>query len=101
MTWHYQAIKHEVGTDREWIGIHEVYRNKDGNIWGISEDPERICGEDMDSIIWTLNQIIKDIDHYPILNDNEIVYAQPDFDIPTEEEIENTTYHKFDELKKS
>ncbi len=82
MSWNYRIIRHssskyKVGDkefDREeYLAIHEVYYDKDGNPDSITRD-EIITGdegkESLKSIKWVLKQMLKSIDK-PILNDKD------------------------------
>lgn len=50
MTWNYRILKHQRvnpdGTPEEWLAIHEVYYNSDGEIASYAVEPESFIGED-------------------------------------------------------
>ena len=82
MSWNYRVVYHppskykvgETEFDREeYLAIHEVYYDKDGNPDSITRD-EIITGdegkESLKSIKWVLKQMLKSIDK-PILNDKD------------------------------
>jgi hypothetical protein len=75
--WHYRVIR-KAGR----YGVHEVYSDEDGEIWGCSEEPVRVEAE-------SLEDLREDLEYYdyalelPALEYRDIV---PDF--PEEDELE-------------
>lgn len=63
MSWHYQVVKttHE---GEDWYSIHENYGE-----YGYTVDPCRVSGESIESLKWTLNAMLKDIDKHGVIED--------------------------------
>ena len=80
MHWNYRIIKdtyEERGRKYIKYSIHEVHYNEAGEIWAMTEDPVSLDsieheedGDDaLESLKWTLNTILKDIEKRPILEE--------------------------------
>lgn len=58
MSWNYRIMKH-VGrspNNEEYLGMHEVYYDKDGKPNGYSSEPSFI-GENLDELKWVLERM--------------------------------------------
>jgi len=53
MTWNYRIIRHK-GEVSEWLAIHEVFYDDEGNPDGCTENPIHIIGDDLEEIEKTL-----------------------------------------------
>ena len=71
--WNNRIIKHEKnGTI--WYGVHEVFYNKDGSIYGYTEDAITIIGETEEETVEQAEQILRDIKDTPVLVASEIEF---------------------------
>lgn len=79
MSWNYRVCKtlHNKGTSREEVelSIREVYYNRDGDIWAISEHAVGIIGEFMDDINDTI-QLMKESVNKEVIDLDTLVFAQ-------------------------
>jgi hypothetical protein len=66
--WCYQILKH---TDAKyncvWYGLHEVYKDKDGNMLTYAEDPE-VVGDTVQEILRVLNSMRHDARTKPVIS---------------------------------
>ena len=69
MTWNHRVIRYADGT----LGIHEVYYNKDGIVFGFTEDAVGPVGEDKVELLTVLRRMAECIDK-PVL-EYDIEYA--------------------------
>ena len=73
MSWNYRIIRYQGGSG---FGLHEVYYNKDGKPWGMTEEAARfVCDIDEDAkeeIKKALEMALKDIQNYEVLNEEDI-----------------------------
>ena len=87
--WNHRVIKKVYNNGEIQLGIHEVFYNDDGSIYGYTEDPTQASVSDMDEstllddlreyIQWMLNCIDK-----PILIDGEVEFKHD----PIEDQID-------------
>ena len=76
MTWNYRIIRHK-GEVSEWLAIHEVFYDDEGNPDGCTENPIHIIGDDLEEIEKTLeymqlalNKPIIDYQYFEDLENN-------------------------------
>ena len=87
MSWHYAIVKRHTHDGGEYYAVHEVFRREDNNkIWSMTEDPITIGTEILDevsdpvkSISDIVETILKDIKHYPIVNEEDVPEDEPPF----------------------
>lgn len=74
MSWDYRLIHHNTD-EHEWIGLHEVFYDKDGSIRYWTEYPSRIVF-DIDEVDFSLSdelEAMKEADNKPILLESELI----------------------------
>ena len=80
MHWNYRIVRKTEefgGRVHVTYAIHEVHYNEDGSIWAVTEDPVSLYSVERDfeeadaleSLMWTLNTILRDIKKHPILEE--------------------------------
>lgn len=71
MTWNYRVVKYKDGSG---IGLHEVYYNKAGEPYCMTEAPINFTcetDEGISDIVHCLELALKDIRKYPVLKEPE------------------------------
>ena len=66
MGWNHRLVKHS-SKHGDWLQIHEVYYDSDGNVNGITKEAIEVLGEDVRGIELTLEKM-KECLSKPILN---------------------------------
>jgi len=67
--WHYQIVRHNKGTDEEYLAVHELMVLGEEEL--LTTKPVRIIGEDIKEIKWTLDTINEDISKHLIRDFDE------------------------------
>jgi len=65
MGWNHRILAHKFDSGI-YLQIHEVYYDKNGKIDSYTINPITVCGDDLESIKWTLDRMAECIDK-PIL----------------------------------
>lgn len=77
MGWHYQLVRYDDGiADDGVIMLHEMYEFSDGPM--VTDDPIRFGSHDVEDIIGGLEQAIKDIRKYGIVNKSDFEHECED-----------------------
>lgn len=77
MSFNHRVFAHE-NDDEIWFQVHEVFYDEDKNPVAYTEDAIKIIADDLEGMVWTLNQIKGCIDK-PILSyENFPEIWQPD-----------------------
>ena len=75
MSWNYRIMKRKVefdtGDAEDFFAVHEVYYNKDGEIYGWTEKPVGVCGESLEEIKEAL-EYYKEAFHKEVLDWDEL-----------------------------
>jgi len=71
--WNLRVVFHDNDT-YPFYGVHEVFYNDDNSIYGYTEDPISIRGENVDEIIKYLEMVLKDIKKNVILIESEVEF---------------------------
>ena len=66
MSWNHRILKRH----KEWLSVHEVHYDRNGEIDGYSSNPTTIESEDIDGIKWQLDRIREACDK-PIIEVDE------------------------------
>ena len=64
--WNHRIIRHETGTEEEYLAVHEVYYDDDNNPHSCTSEPIHIIEEDLEGMKWTISKIQEATDK-PIL----------------------------------
>lgn len=77
MSWHYRVIRHKgapfsYSETGDWYAIHEAYADAKGRVWAITQEPVHVSGESVKDVRWALEHMLKDLDRYPVLNEEDI-----------------------------
>lgn len=90
-SWNHRVVRKTDG-DFTYLGIHEVYYDDDGKIWGITEDPAQLfCEEDegVEALQTTLRWMIE-ATKVPVVDYDSIPEEgsePPGFDVVSEEDL--------------
>jgi hypothetical protein len=71
MTWNYRIVKRKNET-MPWFALHEVFYNKKGEAWAMTNDPiEFICGDDEgpNGIISSMSMALADAIQHPVFEE--------------------------------
>lgn len=72
MSWNYRLVKHVKQTttgQEEWLGIHEVYYDAEGNPHSMSTNPSYPYGEN-------INDLAESIENYVLATQKPILYYE-------------------------
>lgn len=72
--WNCRIICHDKD-EYPWYGVHEVFYNNDGSIYGYTESAIDITGDTEKEVKKYARMIMRDINKSPILIESEIVIA--------------------------
>jgi hypothetical protein len=66
--WNYRIVKHKDG----WFSLHEVYYNKNGEAWGMTNDPCSFSSTDeSNEVISAMSMALADAIKNPIFEEPE------------------------------
>lgn len=75
--WNYRVVRTLIPTSSPFMeedyAIHEVYYNDDGSIWGMTEQPVPIHGENLEDLRVGLEYMMQALER-PVLNNEDIEF---------------------------
>jgi len=75
MTWKYQIVRYRDGSG---YGLHEVYYDKNGEPWGMTEDPVRFGSEEnLLEIVDALLMALRETERAPAFDEPETWPGRP------------------------
>ena len=72
--WDHRVVKETLDNGEVWYSVREVYYNKDGSIFGYTDEPVGVVGESVDEIREELEMTLKCLDN-PVLVDGEVEFV--------------------------
>lgn len=87
MSWNHRIFKHSTPAG-DFYTLREAYYNKEGEIWGYSQQPTFPCGENLEELKSCLELMLRDVDRFrdaPFLTEDMEFAKQPNI-----EELEDT-----------
>lgn len=66
---------------RVWYSVHEVFYNKAGKPWGMTQDPVGPEGESVAELLHDLKLMKRDLEHLPVLDARKVRWSNAPRDI--------------------
>lgn len=67
-TWNYRVVRHERGTENEWLGLHEVHYEGGKPVSATAEPIRFVSDVSIEDLVASLERALADAREHPVLD---------------------------------